>query len=161
MRRARRTCGISRSARCMTFAVGIGAFVVHNACGDSAKIDFSDNGQIQHEFKHANDFGVSGNYNKANRDAFVDAMKRHMDDADTMETHGYFGSGGRRVGATHYYNPTTGLNVFAHADGRFWGAWKLEAGQAADLLATRKDLIDGRLLVSNFANTDFEMVAAH
>jgi len=124
-----------------TFAVGTGAFVVHNACGDSAKIDFSDSGAIQHEMKHAPDFGVSDHNNLANRKAFVHAMQRHMEDADTVEIQGYFGSGGRRALATHYYNPNTGLNVFAHADGKltgkFWGAWRLEAGQSASLLATR------------------------
>jgi RHS repeat-associated protein len=81
-----------------TFAVGIGEYVVHNC--DASKVDFSDEKQIQHEYKHAKDFGVNGNYNMANSQAFRDALTRHIEDPDTVEL-----TGGNAFGkpATHYY----------------------------------------------------------
>jgi Colicin D len=39
----------------------------------------------------------------------------------------------------HFYNPSTGLNVFRTVDGEFWSGWKLKPKQVWDVLH------DGRL----------------
>ena len=70
-----------------TFAVGQLQAVVHNNCGDSAKVNFDDH-QVMRKFKHAPDFGVTGNNNGTNRQVFVTAMKAHLENPDTFERPG-------------------------------------------------------------------------
>jgi hypothetical protein len=85
--------------------------------------------QLQHEFKHASDFGVTGNWNKANGEAFQAAINNHVSDPVTAVIQGTY----RGQSATHYFNPATGNNVFVKPDGSFWGAWKLGQDQIKNI----------------------------
>jgi colicin D len=116
-----------------TFLVGAGRFVVHNACGHSAEVDLSSDKEIQHEMvKHGGDFGASTHDTKPNRDLFRQKLTAHLENPDTIAIVGRaFGED-----ATHYVNYKTALNVFARADGRFWGAWKLGPEQFISVLTT-------------------------
>jgi len=86
--------------------------------------------QLQHEFKHAKDFGISGNWNKANGQAFETALQRHIVDPKTRAFKGTFND----QPVTHYYNSTTGNNVFIRPNGDFWGGWKLSLPQTEHIL---------------------------
>ena len=81
--------------------------------------------QLQHEFKHAADFGIFGNWNKANGEAFRIAISDHISDPATLVIQGTY----RGQPATFYYNTNTGNVVFAKPDGSFWGGWKLSPPQ--------------------------------
>jgi len=73
----------------------------------------------------AGDFGVTGNWNKANGQAFEAALNNHISDPATKVMQGTY----KGQPVTHYYNPVTGNNVFVRPDGSFWGGWKLSPEQ--------------------------------
>ncbi len=109
-----------------TFAVGDAQAVVHNNCGDSAKVKFNDRGKIQHAYsRHGRDFGMNDNWSPAKGQEFVDTIKAHLEDADTFERPGTY----RGKPATHFFNANTDLNVFTDEDGNFLGGWKLGPAQ--------------------------------
>jgi hypothetical protein len=81
--------------------------------------------QLQHEFKHAGDFGIQGNWNSANGALFQSAIGQHIADPMTLVIAGTY----RGQAAPHYFNPQTGNNVFVRPDGSFWGAWRLGPAQ--------------------------------
>ncbi len=85
--------------------------------------------QLQHSFKHAKDFGVSGSWNKRNGELFQNAIENHVRNPNTVRISGSY----RGSPATHFYNPTNGNNVFTKADGNFWGGWKLSQEQARNI----------------------------
>jgi hypothetical protein len=100
--------------------------LVHNTgCG----ITFGGT-QLQKKFKHASDFGVNGNYSKANGKAFEDALEAHVHDPSTTIIRGTY----RGDAVTHYYNPNTGNNVIVDASGNFVSGWKLGPAQTQNLL---------------------------
>jgi hypothetical protein len=110
-----------------TFFVGEGRWLVHNACS----VNF-DPSQLQAKFKHAPDFGIPGNYNKANAQAFKDALIAHIDAPDTQIIVGTY----RGNPVTHYFNPTTGNNVIVDTAGDFVSGWHLSPIQANYVLTT-------------------------
>ncbi len=123
-----------------TFAVGDTQAVVHNTnCGN---VDFSSSRaqrNIDHEYdRHGVQWAMSANRNTAAKAAFVQKLENHIDDPDTVAISGWFGKPGMSGSgpATHFYNPNTDMNVFAHSDGTFWGAWKLSPAQASSLLTS-------------------------
>lgn len=127
-----------------TFAVGLGAYVVHN-CGatadgvggagsqagkpsDSAQFP---TGQVQHAWKHAPDFGIQGNYNPSKGQQFIDAIKSIIDGPNTQAISGTYRG---NIGVTHYYDPDTGLNVMIRQDDNtFISGWRLSPAQTENL----------------------------
>lgn len=81
--------------------------------------------QLQKKFKHAEKFGVSGNANNKNLDAYKKALEDHVRSADTEVIRGTYH--GRSV--THYYNTKTNLNIIRNSNGEFISGWKLEGKQ--------------------------------
>ncbi|SDY31251.1 colicin D domain-containing protein [Thermoactinomyces sp. DSM 45892] len=98
--------------------------------GSSNPINFS-SGQLQKKFKHAKDFGVEGNYNKANAAKFEEAMQAHIKNPDTQVIPGTYRG---KMPVTHYFNPNTGLNVMSDAVGNFHSGWELGQKQIEYLL---------------------------
>lgn len=91
--------------------------------------------QLQSKFKHAQDFGVSGNYNPANREAFRAALQRHVDSPDTILIEGVYGRG--NIPVTHYYNPVTQNVVMKDRNtGEFISGWRVGADAREHLLST-------------------------
>jgi len=88
--------------------------------------------QIQKKFKHATDFGVSGNYNLQTASAFAAAIQTHVQKQGVEEIAGTY----RRQPVKHYFDPTTNLNVIVDAGNNFVSAWKLNPAQIAELSAT-------------------------
>ena len=90
--------------------------------------------QLQKKFKHAGDFGVQGNYNRANGEKFREALDAHTRDPGTRVIPGeYHGNP-----VTHLYNPKTGNNVVVDPQGGFVSGWKLSPAQTQHVLTTGK-----------------------
>lgn len=108
----------------------------HQAINDawSRKATFPDK-SLQHELKHAPDFGVKkGNWNKAMREQFTGKLREFM----------------RRPGVTHFrgtyhnqpviffYEKSTHRAIFLRPNGEFWGGWKLSPKQEFHLTRDHK-----------------------
>lgn len=86
---------------------------------------------LQHEFSsHAPDFGVSGNWSKANADLFKQAIETHAAAASVVISGTFRGV----VLVTHYYDPTNELWVAIDRSNMFKAGWKLYPSQILDLL---------------------------
>jgi len=97
----------------------------------TSDVDFS-NKQLQSKFKHADTFGVEGNWDTENREEFKRALQDHINDPDTVTIEGEY----RREDAIYYYNEETENIVMTYPDGEFWSAWRLRPDQREHLLAT-------------------------
>ena len=84
---------------------------------------------LQAKFKHAADFGISGNYSIANAAKFNSAIVLHLNSPNTRVIKGTY----RGQSVVHHFNPATGLNVVSQG-GRFVSGWKLNSQQRIYLL---------------------------
>jgi hypothetical protein len=119
--------------------------LVHNG-GPSCGELWMDPNKLPHHYMrtsdegvmHAEDFGVSGPYNKANGGAFVNAISRFVKSPDTQVLDGTF----RGERAIHYVNPDTGLHASFAARGsnvgEYLGGWKSSGDQLRYLLEQGK-----------------------
>jgi hypothetical protein len=87
-------------------------------------------GQLQAKFKHAAQFGVKGNYSKANAAEFSRAIHQHINSPGVRAIQGTY----HKNPVTHYLDPQTGLNVIADPAGNFISGWKLSPGQLQNVL---------------------------
>jgi RHS repeat-associated protein len=99
---------------------------------ESSKILLRSSTQLQKKFKHASDFGVKGNYSRANASTFSSAIHQHINSAETMRILGSY----RNTPSILYVNAKTGLNVVTDLNEGFVTAFKLGAGQLKDVLST-------------------------
>jgi hypothetical protein len=97
--------------------------------GDLSKILMRSPRQLQAKFKHAADFGVEGNYSRANAAKFSEAINQHINAAGTEAIQGTY----RGQAVTHHLDPTTGLDVISRS-GEFVSGWRLSPGQLANVL---------------------------
>ncbi len=81
-----------------------------------------DRRRIQHEFKHASDFGIQGNWNTQNGIAFENALRRHVQDANVAQIPGTYRG---RQQVIHYVEHQTHLWVATDLQGNFVAAWRL------------------------------------
>lgn len=86
--------------------------------------------QLQHAYKHAYCFGITGPANKVTLDAFRLALIRHVQSPDTQLVKGSF----RGLPVTHFVNMTTGLNVMRDSSGKFLSVWVLSSKQKIHML---------------------------
>ena len=86
--------------------------------------------QLQAKFKHAGDFGVVGNYSKANAGKFGSAINQHINSAGVQTINGTY----KGQSVIHYLNPNTGLNVISSPSGQFISGWKLNPAQLQNVL---------------------------
>ena len=76
----------------------------------------------------AEDFGVEGNYNPANRDLYQKKLIEHM-----KSTHACLGTY-RGHDVYHYYNPKTDLNVMVNrSNNKFISGWRLSPEQILNM----------------------------
>jgi hypothetical protein len=85
--------------------------------------------QLQMKFKHAGDFGVTGNYNRASAQQFREALQRHVSNPEVRQIVGQC----RKNDAIHYLDPRSGLNVVTDRAGNFITGWRLEGVQLRDV----------------------------
>ena len=86
--------------------------------------------QLQAKFKHAGDFGVAGNYSKANAAKYSAALNQHINSASVTKISGTY----RGNPVTHHLDPSTGLNVIVDPSGVFVSGWKLNLAQLQNVL---------------------------
>ncbi|MFB8794878.1 MAG: colicin D domain-containing protein [Microcoleus sp.] len=86
--------------------------------------------KLQHEYKHAPDFGITGNWNSTNRALFIKALEDHIQNAPVQIPGTYRGT----IPVTHYYDPNTENWVAVDLNNDFVAAWKLSNAQRDNLL---------------------------
>jgi hypothetical protein len=86
--------------------------------------------QLQVKYKHARDFGVTGNYGKGNAAEFSRAIHQHINSSGVRAVPGTY----HKQPVTHYLNPSSGLNVIADRAGKFVSGWKLSPAQLQNVL---------------------------
>ncbi|MEM9604304.1 MAG: colicin D domain-containing protein [Pseudomonadota bacterium] len=119
--------GVSAASRIGRGSSGVGLQSAGAAVNRT--INFSTR-QIQSKFKHAEEFGVTGPYNKKNAERFKEAIKKHVNDKDTAVIPGTY----RGQDVTHFTNPKTGLNVMKTPDDDFISGWRLSSSQLGNVL---------------------------
>ena len=100
------------------------------ARGASSKILGNSAKQLQKKFKHAKDFGVTGNYSKANATEFSSAINQHINSPGVRTIQGTY----HKQPVTHFLDPSTGLNVISDPAGNFISGWRLSPGQLQNVL---------------------------
>ena len=88
--------------------------------------------QLQSKFKHAEDFGVMGNYSRSKASEFSAAINQHINASGTQIIQGAYRNSNNLV--TYYLNPATGLNVIATRTGQFISGAKLSTSQISDIM---------------------------
>ena len=115
--------------------------LVHNGgpgCGtlwiNADKIPHHYMSMSDQDVMHAQDFGVSGPYNKANAQKFINAIENFTKNPGTITIEGTY----RGQAAIHYVDPTTGLHASFAADGplvgEYLGGWISQGAQLDYLL---------------------------
>jgi len=82
--------------------------------------------KLQHEWKHAKDFGIDGNWNKTNGVKYQEAIQKHIDTASDIFESTY---GGDSVYV--YINKNTSVGAYVDMAGNYVGGWKFSAEQIA------------------------------
>ncbi len=90
--------------------------------------------QLQHTFKHADDFGVTGNWNKTNGQALQDALDSHVGAPGTRPFSGTY----RGDPVVHHLDPQTRLNVIQTPSGELVSGWRLSPDQLRHVLENGK-----------------------
>jgi hypothetical protein len=101
-----------------------------DAARSSSRILNTTTKQLQAKFKHAADFGVTGNWNKAAAGRFNSAINQHINSAGVKTINGTY----RGQSVIHTVNPNTGLNVISSPSGQFISGWKLNPAQLQNVL---------------------------
>lgn len=78
--------------------------------------------KLQKKFKHAIDFGIEGNFNKANAKLFQEAIINHVDSATDIYKSTYRGQ-------DVYVHMKDGLGVYTDLSGEFISGWKFTQEQ--------------------------------
>jgi len=83
---------------------------------------------VQHTFKHASDFGITGNWSKLQAQKFEAVLNNHVQNTKPI-------SGTYRgvLKVNHYFDPKTNLNVMVDQNDKLVGAWKLSKQQIKNL----------------------------
>lgn len=101
--------------------------------GLDRKIEFPERRKVQHEYKHAGDFGVTGNQNNAKLEEFKQKLKEHVESLDSRQIRGTYRGA---IDVIHYVNSTANLWVCTEPDGKLVASWKLSATQYTGLITT-------------------------
>ena len=80
--------------------------------------------KLQHEFKHAGDFGVIGNCNKSKAEEYQRAIESHISSATDIFISKYRGDH-----VYVYYNSSTEIGVYVDFQGSYVGGWKFKPEQ--------------------------------
>jgi Colicin D/Pretoxin HINT domain len=112
-----------------TFTVGDGQWIVHNLCSGK-DINF-DPKNLQHTYnKHASDFGITDNWNKANGQKFEQTIRDFVDAPTTVGLPGTY----RGNPVTHFFDPSTHQDVMIDPYNNLVAAWQLDEDQVHYLL---------------------------
>ncbi|MGA7670854.1 MAG: colicin D domain-containing protein [Nitrolancea sp.] len=99
----------------------------------SSKVKFAQD-QLRDKFKHAPDFGVTGNSNPANWEKFREALANVIDNPNTQAIQGTYRG---NIPVTFFYDSASKLCVLVrNSNDEFIAGWKLSADQERYLLTT-------------------------
>ncbi len=115
-----------RGARAVEGAIAGAA----GGAGETSTVLLRTSKQLQAKFKHAKDFGVAGNYSKANAAEFSRAIHQHINSPGVRAIQGTY----HNQPVTHFLDPSSGLNVIADPAGNFISGWRLSSGQLQNVL---------------------------
>ena len=87
--------------------------------------------RLQHAFKHAVDFGITGNWNLANAALLEKVIHDHVGGPTVQQISGTFRG---TIAVVHYFDAGTNLNVMVDTNDEFVGGWKLSLVQRQHLL---------------------------
>jgi len=93
-------------------------------------VSFSDK-QLQKKFKHADVFGIVGNYNQENVLRFKSAIENHVNSPNVVRITGTY----RGDSVVHFVDKATGLNVITKQNGDFISAWRLGEEQLKNVIS--------------------------
>ena len=114
-------------------AGGLGAGVVYGSILEIAyfgnNIHF-DAKKLQHEYKHAMDYGITGNWNKSNATAFEQAIRNQVQ----MVNKPIWGTYRGTIRVLHFYDSKTGIDAIFDLNGNFIASWRLSQAQIECLL---------------------------
>ena len=82
--------------------------------------------KLQHEYKHAIDFGVNGKWNKELGIKYQQAIQNHIDTAPEIYKSTYRGQE-----VYVHFNPETGIGTYVDMTGNYIGGWKFSDNQIA------------------------------
>lgn len=80
--------------------------------------------QLQHEMKHAKDFGIEQSWSKQTGEEYKSAIQNNVNNATDI-----FKSKYRDTDAYVYINKDTGIGVYTDLSGNYIGGWKLTENQ--------------------------------
>ena len=80
--------------------------------------------KLQHEFSHASDFGIEGNWNSAKGIEYQNAIQNNINNATDIYILKY-----RGTDVYVYYNSNTGLGSYVDYLGNYVGGWKFSSNQ--------------------------------
>ena len=111
-----------------TYFVGEQRVLVHNRCGGTnvdseVEVKYTTS-KLQHEYKHASDFGVEGNWNNSKAIEYQKAIQNHINGATDVYLSSYRGQD-----VNLFYNSNTGLGAYVDLAGNYVGGWKLSPKQ--------------------------------
>lgn len=89
----------------------------------STKIETS---KLQHEWKHAKDFGIDGNWNKTNGQKYKAAIENHIKNSTEVYKSTYRGND-----VYVYLDGKTNIGAYVDMSGNYIGGWKFSADQIA------------------------------
>jgi RHS repeat-associated protein len=81
--------------------------------------------KLQHEWKHASDFEIEGNWNKVNGDLYGKAIQNHINTAPEV----YKSTYRQNQDVYVYLNKETGVGVYTDLSGNYIGGWKFSPEQ--------------------------------
>ena len=88
------------------------------------------NRQLQKKFKHAEVFGIKGDFNMENLTLFKKEIISHLKNPSTEFIQGTW----KGDPVNHYFNPDTGLNVMFNPETKnFISGWELNPDQLKNL----------------------------
>ena len=80
--------------------------------------------KLQHDYKHAGDFDIEGNWNGNNAKAYQEAIQNHIDTAPEV-----FKSTYRGQEVYVYLNQETSIGAYVDMNGNYIGGWKFNSNQ--------------------------------
>ena len=117
----------------LPFGVGKVAKVGRRVVPFSRILNFTER-QLQKKFNHAKEFGISGNYNRANAAKFNSAINQHINSPNIKIVEGTY----RNNEVIHHINPSTNLNVMSDHANSFISGWRLNPSQLNNVLSNGK-----------------------
>ncbi len=108
----------------------LSAFAEREIGSSSSEVLLNTSRHLQAKFKHPADFGIEGNFSKANVGKFSSAINQHINSEGVQAVNGTY----RGQSVVHYLNPNTDLNAISSLSKQFISSWKLNPAQFQNVL---------------------------